>query len=650
MGDGRTKTKVLRTKRVSRVNVTEDSLFRGYVLTKNKNCIEPFKDVSSLKSYDQVSEASEFAGILAENTVLIDVDDTEQSDILYKLVQDLDLKCRVYQTTRGKHFLFLNNDGIKRNRTNAFLFLGIKCDIKLGSRNSYSVLKFNNAERAILRDFENYDTVPKYLTPTNLKLPFLDLTEGDGRNQELFNYILQLQANDFTVEESRECIRLINEFVLPNPLGSAELETILRDESFKSPSFFKGSTFLFDKFSTFLKNNAHVKKINNRLHVFKDGIYVDGAEEIEREMINHIPNLNRSKRTEVMLYLKLLVEEEVNSNNANLIPFRNGVLDLETDTLLAFNPALIVRNKINLDYNPNAYDELMDKTLDKLACGDSNIRDLIEEMIGYCFYSRNELGKAFILVGDKSNGKSTLLALIEKILGYQNISSLDLGELGERFKTAELFGKLANIGDDIGDEFVADPSLFKKLVTGDRVNVEKKGQDPFEFNNYSKFIFSANKIPRIKDRTGAVQRRLLIIPFNARFSKDDEDFDPFIKYKLQEQGSLEYLIKLGVEGLKRILENKGFTKSEKVQRELDEYEKTNNPILLFFEDWEKEDFIQMSVNDAYRNYTIFCAENNFQPFTKIEFGRNLCTFYNLESFQRKVDGKNVRFYRKVADG
>ena len=646
MGDRRSRKKVLRTSRTSKI---KDSLFRGYVLTKNKNCLESFKDIKDLKSYSEIENAPEFAGILAENTVLIDVDDTEQSDILYKLVQDLDLKCRVYQTTRGKHFLFLNNDSIKRNRTGTDLFLGIKADIKLGSRNSYSVLKFNNAERAILRDFEDYDTVPKYLTPTNLKLPFLDLTEGDGRNQELFNYILQLQANDFTVEESRECIRLINEYVLPNPLGSDELETILRDESFKAPSFFKGSTFLFDKFSMFLKNNAHVKKINNRLHVFKDGIYVDGAEEIEREMISHIPNLNRAKRMEVMLYLKLLVEEEVNHTNANLIPFRNGVLDLETDTLLAFNPALIVRNKINLDYNPNAYDELMDKTLNKLACEDINIRHLIEEMIGYCFYSRNELGKAFILVGDKSNGKSTLLALIEKILGHKNISSLDLSELGERFKTAELFGKLANIGDDIGDEFVADPSLFKKLVTGDRVNVEKKGQDPFEFNNYSKFIFSANKIPRIKDRTGAVQRRLLIIPFNARFSKDDEDFDPFIKYKLQEQQSLEYLIKLGVEGLKRILENKGFTKSEKVQRELDEYEKTNNPILLFFEEWEKEDFIQMSVNDAYRNYTLFCAENNFQPFTKIEFGRNLCTFYNLESFQKKVNGKNVRVYREVTD-
>ena len=113
----------------------------------------------------------------------------------------------------------------------------------------------------------------------------------------------------------------------------------------------------------------------------------------------------------------------------------------------------------------------------------------MEEAIGYCFYRRNELGKAFILTGDKSNGKSTFLSMVQNLLGEENIASLDLKELGDRFKTAELFGKLANVGDDIGDEFIANAAIFKKLVTGDRVSAERKGQNPFEFNNYSKLLF-----------------------------------------------------------------------------------------------------------------------------------------------------------------
>lgn len=622
-------------------------LYRGYVKTKNKKCIEKFKGRTDLKSYDQVKDLNEFAGVLDKNIVLIDVDNEEESEILFNLVKDLELKTRVIKTTRGMHFYFKNDGSIETNKTGTKLFLGIEADIKIGSRNSYSIVKFGGKERPIIYDSEDLETLPKYLLPTTYKFDFLDLEEGDGRNQELFNYILILQANGFSKNEVRDCIRLINSYVISEPLAENELETILRDEAFKDEIFFKNNKFLFDKFSKYIVSNSNIKRINERLHVYKDGIYIDGQEEIEREMIKAIPFLKRNQRSECLAYINLLVDQSYDVLDYNLLAFENGVYDLGSEEMLEFSPDKIIRNKIPYSYYEEAYDELMDKTLDKLACEDKDIRSLLEELIGYCFFTRNELGKAFILIGDKANGKSTFLSLLQVMLGSDNISSLDLSELGERFKTAELFGKLANIGDDIGDEFVANPALFKKLVTGDRVNVEKKGQDPFEFNNYSKFIFSANKIPRIKDRTGAVQRRLVIIPFNASFSKEDPDFDPYIKQKLLRKSSLEYLIRLGVEGLKRVLENKSFTKSEKVKKELDDYERTNNPILLFFDDTEKEEIVNESIADVYKSYTVFCSENNFSPLSKIEFGRNVSSYYGLKSKNTRILGKLTRVWAEV---
>jgi Predicted ATPase len=103
------------------------------------------------------------------------------------------------------------------------------------------------------------------------------------------------------------------------------------------------------------------------------------------------------------------------------------------------------------------------------------------------------------------------------------------------------------------------------------------------FNPYCKLLFSANNIPRIKDKSGAVLDRLVIIPFDAKFSRDDPDFDPYIKYKLIQEDVLEYLILLGIEGLKRVLHNQSFTKSKKVTKSIEEYEEANNPILLFFQ-------------------------------------------------------------------
>lgn len=624
--------------------------FRGFVETKNKKCIEKFKGRTDFKTFEQVQSLPEYAGILAAETILIDVDDFEASEILFKVVKEYALTCRVYRTSRGKHFLF-KNSGVPTNKTGCKLAIGLTADIKIGTRNSYEVLKYNNQNREILYDTaenEEAQQLPRWLFPVKSKMEFLNMETGDGRNQGLFNYILTLQSNDFSVEEARETIRIINKFVLKVPLSDDEIETVLRDDAFKKPVFFMGSTFLFDKFAIFLKNNNHIIKINNQLHIYKNGIYISGLAEIEAEMIQHIPGLNRAKRTEVLAYLDILIRENSKAEDANLIAFENGLYNIVDDSFVEFTPEHIITNKIRWKYNPEAYSELADKTLNKIACNDPQIRALLEEAIGYCFYRRNELGKAFILTGDKSNGKSTFLSMVQCLLGDENISSLDLKELGDRFKTAEMFGKLANIGDDIGDEFIANPAIFKKLVTGERVSAERKGQNPFEFNNYSKLLFSANNIPRIKDKTGAVQRRLTIIPFDARFSADDPDFNPYIKHLLKTDEVMEYLINLGIAGLKRVLLNRKFTGSTKVQKAMDEYEENNNPIIGFFRECEDEEFQieNEPTNVVYKRYQEYCLANSLQPMSNIEFSKQVNRILNMRVENKWLNGKKHRIFIK----
>lgn len=622
--------------------------FKGYVETKGKKCIEKFKNRKDFKSYDQVERLDGYAGILAAETVLVDIDDYEESEILYEIIKDKRIKCRVYKTSRGKHFLFKNN-GIDKNRTHCFLAIGINADIKIGKNNSYSVLKIDGVKREIIYDNtenEEADLLPKYLTPVRSNMEFLNMEAGDGRNQSLFNYILTLQSNDFTVEQARETIININKYILIDPLDEHEIETILRDDAFKKPIFFKGTTFLFDKFAVFLKNNHHIIKINNQLHLYKDGIYVSGQDEIESAMIYHIPQLNRAKRKEVFDYLELLIRENTPTESANYIAFRNGVYNIENDKLLSFSPDFIITNKIEWDYNPNAYHELADKTLDKISCKDKSIRHLLEECIGYTFYRRSEIGKFFMLTGDGSNGKSTYIDLFKTILGERNIVALELQELGERFKTAEMFGKLANIGDDIGDEFVANTAVLKKLATGDRLNVERKGQNPFDFNNYAKLIFSANSIPRMgkgKDN-GALLRRMIIIPFNATFSDEDEDFDPSIKYKLREQASVEYLICLAIQGLKRVLKNNKFTISEKVQKELDDFEEANNPLIGFIKDINLDDILNEPTNDVYQKYLEYCISDGLEPLKKINFSRQITKHFNITTKQKKIKDQKLQIF------
>lgn len=625
-------------------------LYRGYVETKNKKCVEKFKGRTDFKTLDEVQHLPEYAGVLTTNTILIDIDDMEQAEIMMDIVEEFQLNCKVIETTRGKHFLFKNHE-IKNCGSHINLAIGLQADIKVGFKATYEVLKVDGEERFVEWDIEqeeHYAEIPKWMHPIRYKMDFLSMDAGDGRNQALFNYILIMQGQGFVTEEIRQTIKIINRFVLIDPLPDEELEIILRDEAFQKPVFFNDRTFLFDKFATYIANTCHVVKINSQLHIYNDGIYHDGYREIEAVMIQHIPNLKKTQRREVIDYMELIAKP-VEQADANYIAFRNGIYDIVRDEMIEPTPEIVITNRVDWNYQPDAYDELGDSTLNKLSCGDMEIRALLEECIGYCLYRRNELGKAFILTGDKSNGKSTFLDVVKHILGEQNISALDLKELGDRFSTSMMFGKLANIGDDIGDDFLQgnQVAIFKKIVTGNRIKAERKGQDPFEFNPYVKLLFSANDIPRMKDKTGAVLRRLVIIPFNATFSKQDPDYRPFIKYDLIKAECIEYFINLGIKGLQRILTNNEFTISKKVQTQLDGYEEENNPIVAFLMDSDIDEIINEPTSDVYKRYQVFCAENNMTPMGNIVFSKQLCKRLGLRTTQKRVNGKNCRVFEEI---
>lgn len=627
------------------------TFYRGYVKTKDKKCIERFGKNSKLRTFEEVADLDEYAGIIASDSILIDVDDFEQSEKLLKIIEDNNILCRVLESRSGMHFLFKNST-VDKCYTKVNLACGIVADIKSGFKNCYEVLKIDGKKRGLIYDIldgEEYQELPKFLYPIKTNTDFIGMTAGDGRNQALFNYELVLQSNGFTIEEARQTIRIINKYVLSEPLADDELETILRDEAFQKPIFFNKNVFLFEKFATFLKNQHHIIRINNQLHLYKDGIYISGQAEIEAEMIKHIPNLNKAKRAEVLAYLDIMIRENTNVSPPDYIAFANGVYNIKTDELTPFNPAYVIVNKIPWNYNPDAVDSAVDTVLDNISCNDADIRSLLSEMVGYTMYRRNELGKAFILTGGGKNGKSTFLTMIKRMLGLQNISALDMKKLGDRFSTVMLFNKLANIGDDISDDFLSDPSEFKKICTGELIDAEQKGQPKFQFEPYAKMMFSANSIPRIgKGRdSAAVLRRLVIVPFNATFDKTKGDFNSYIIDSLSTAQAMEYLIKIGVDGLKTVLANQEFTKSDKVNAEIEDFAIANNPVLGFFKENELEDIENHITRDVYLRYQKYCFDNGLNAICAGELSKQIKKYYSVTISDKRVGGKKVRVFRYV---
>jgi putative DNA primase/helicase len=242
--------------------------------------------------------------------------------------------------------------------------------------------------------------------------------------------------------------------------------------------------------------------------------------------------------------------------------------------------------------------------------------------------------------------------MIKYLLGKQNYTALNLEEFDERFSATTMFGKLANIGDDINDEFLSGKIVaqFKKIVSGNDIKAENKGQDVYFFAPTVKLLFSANDIPRMRSRGfAAIKRRLVIIPFNAKFSKDDPDYDGEIKWKLQKREVAEYLITLGLSGLKRVLINKGFTESAKVKNEISEFEKDNNPLLLFFEDCPEDEILNHETKEVFARYELFCQRNGYSKMAMQTFTKAINKYLECERRDIRVDGKKKVIFKRLKD-
>lgn len=632
-----------------------NTAFRTYIKGKDKASAEAHKGKDHVRTFEDASQFPSFGAALNDGFVDISFDTEELSNKFLDIADKHGWNCLILENIENGHVHSIWKDTkhrISKDGKDKKLAVGLIADIHSGS--TYIPLRVNGVDRfPPYYDPENtFDEVPNELLPVSTTIDLLGMEEGDGRNDTLYRYILILQNQLYLEDDAiRAVIRNINEFILKEPLAEEELSVILRDESFQKPSFFKGNTFLFDKFAAYIVNIAHVVSINNQLHVYRDGAYVTGYRAIEKIMIKSIPNLKKTQRREVIEYMELIAET-LKPADARYIAFRNGIYNIVENSLTPFTPNLVITNKIDWDYNPNAYSELADTVLNRISCNDREVRLLLEECIGYCFYRRNERGKAFILTGAKSNGKSTFLDCIKTVLGADNISALELKELGDRFSSAMMFGKLANLSDDIADDFLqgSQISTFKKVVTGNRIKAERKGQDPFEFEPYVKIIASANDIPRTKDRTGAVLRRLVIIPFNASFEptladgSPNPNYDSEIKYKLFEQDCIEYFIKVGIEGLQRVIHNDRFTEPQIVTEALKGYEEENNPILGFLEQTELDEIENNPTADVYRQYQVYCADNGMNPMGAKEFTKQVCKRLNLELKDARVNGRKTRIY------
>lgn len=323
---------------------------------------------------------------------------------------------------------------------------------------------------------------------------------------------------------------------------------------------------------------------------------------------------------------RLLVLKSIHELNANpyIINLKNGLYNVLDNSLTEHTPNYYSTVQLAVSYDPNAACPRFRQYLDEVLSPDQI--PLIQEMMGYFLVPITRAQKCFVIVGEGGAGKSQLLLVLNDILlGKENVSNVSWQALNERFKTAELFGKLANIFADLPTRNIDDNGIFKALVGEDYLTVEKKNKNPFSFQSTARLLFSCNSIPRnYGDRSEGFYRRLIIIRFDHAVPDDKKD--PDLQDKLRAEADGIFLFAL--EGLKRLMNNHyRFSVTQANLDELQQYREDSDSVLSFIKDCcdTSDATAAVGSTELYNAYKAYCEESGMKPYSHKKFIANVLT-------------------------
>ena len=330
------------------------------------------------------------------------------------------------------------------------------------------------------------------------------------------------------------------------------------------------------------------------------------------------------------------------NDQEDLVCLQNGMLNIKTLELGPHAPEHYASYQLGVVFNPDS-SEKCDRWLEYLnqTIQTPEVIKQVQEFFGYCFYKRTDWAKCLLLLGPGSDGKSVMLNVLQEIIGRENCASISFNEMEDQFLRSSLYQKSVNICGEVGSKII-ESTYFKAVTSGDMVNAAFKHKNTFEFKPYCKVLFSGNKMPRVKDTSDGLYRRLLPIQFKKQFLEGDPDTDPNLLDKLKEE--LSEIFMWALVGLHRLLDNKQFTKSEETDQIMMDYKRLNNPVLCFVEDkcvvdagaWQAKE-------DIFKAYEGYCRDCNNRPYSRENFFRELSAACNtLKMVRRRVDKDRMR--------
>lgn len=388
---------------------------------------------------------------------------------------------------------------------------------------------------------------------------------------------------------------------------------------------------------------------------YREGVYIRGGDIEIKKVIEEIMDgfkVTTHAVNEVIGHVqrRTYTESGEFDKDKHIINLKNGLYNTETSELIPHAPEYLSTVQIPVEHNGDATCPVIDQFLTDVL-DDEDIGAAME-WFGYLLEPHYWIQKMLMLLGEGSNGKSKFLGLLSAFIGKKNISNESIQDLSNnRFRVANLHGKLANIHADISSRALHDTGILKLLSGGDDVSVEKKNKSSFEFENFARMVFSANRLPHAEDDTDAWYRRWTFINFTRKFGDDPDAVgkaDKRILEKLTVDSELSGLLNRALVALKGLHDRDGFQDNMSTEDTRAIYRRLSDPVATFIEDC----CILGSDNKVgraalFRAYVLYCDVNRQAVLGQSAFVRRIKDMGVFSDCQVGNKGNQERGFRGV---
>lgn len=383
-----------------------------------------------------------------------------------------------------------------------------------------------------------------------------------------------------------------------------------------------------------------VRNLSGRVAAYADGFWdMIPDEDIRHVVARQCPvRMDGHRHWDETCCTVLDLAERVprNRDEHSLVCLRNGTIDLESGGLREWRREDYLTTGLPFSYDPDAECPRYEQFLREVFAGDDVERRiaLYEEFAGYSMVRSHKYHKFLVLKGLPGSGKSVLLNLMKEMHDPARVSSVQAEHFGDEKYSAHMVGKPLNVTSEIAAMSNVADGFLKTVTAGDSTTVRPLYANPSSTVLPTRFIIACNEMFRIRDTSGAVERRMMIIPCDNAIPEQRQDVNLISKLRAELPGIFNRVARAY-----RILEERGrFDIPPSSRAAVASFSEENNHVLQWYQERTHQGKLTVfpehpapgtlppsETNTLYADYTDWSKFHGFQQMTSNTFLQKLTT-------------------------